>query len=107
MSIDINKLTDLKQLTDKLLTSQKRFNQLSLKRREMSMDTHSQKQIQNANANLDWHAMEHDKIVREVHAASVDCGISKPHDSYDEYVEYNPTAFHKYRIKQRIPLCRQ
>jgi len=106
MSIDIEKLEDLKKLTMDLVRSQKRFNKLSLKRSDMSWDTSTRKQIENANADLDWHAMEHDKLVRQVHAASVDCGLSSPKDDYSE-IEYNPSPFHKYTYKPRVPLCRQ
>jgi hypothetical protein len=106
MSTDLEKLEELKKLTMELVRSQKRFDKLSEKRCGMSLETHTERAIQNANAALDWHAMKHDQLFRQVHAVSVDCGLSRPKDDYGE-IEYNPSHFHKYRYQPRVPLCRQ
>ena len=105
---DIEKLEDLKKLVMELVRSKKKFDKLSARRSDMSLDSHTQKAIGNANANLNWHAMEHDKLLREVHAAAVDCGLADPRsESYYSEIEYKPSGFHRYRFKPRVPLCRQ
>ncbi len=106
MKEDLHNLVLLKKLTMQLVSSQKKFIRLSDKRTSMTFIDNSPKQVDTAEANLNWHAMEHDKLKRDVHAVSVDCGLSLPHDQYDE-IEYNPSAFHKYKHKPRVPLCRQ
>jgi len=103
---DLEKLEDLKKLIAALVSSKKKFEKMSLRRAEMSFDSHTQKRIQAAEANLNWHAMEHDKLERDVHAAAVDCGLADPRSDYST-IEYNPSSFHCYRYQPRIPLCRQ
>lgn len=105
MKTDLEKLEELKKAVARLVSSQKRFDQLSNRRRDMSMDTHTQSAIGKANANLDWHAMEHDKLLREVHAICVDCKLADPKDDYSA-IEYNPSPFHRYAHQPRIPECR-
>jgi thiamine biosynthesis protein ThiC len=97
---------ELKKLTVALVASTKKFIKLSEKRGSMNWQDSTRKAIDNANATLNWHAMEHDKLKRQLHAVSVDCGLSLAKDDYSD-VEYNPSAFHKYTYKQRVPLCRQ
>jgi hypothetical protein len=106
MCHDLQLLEELKKLTAELVRSQKRFNALSEKRRNMSLDTHTQKRIGNAEADLNWHAMEHDQLFRTVHAVAVDCGLSLPKEDYSK-IEYRPSSFHTYSYQPRIPLCRQ
>lgn len=103
---ELSKFDELKKVTARLFASQKRFAQLSEKRSAMSIDTHTPNQIGKANADLDWHAMDHDKLMHEAHAIAVDCGLAAPRDNY-EPVEYRPTGFHHYRHQPRRPLCRQ
>ena len=106
MKTDLEKLEELKKLTMKLVASKKRFLKLGEKRSEMSLSSHSDKAIGNANANLNWQAMEYDKLFREVHAVCVDCGLSSPKEDYSE-IDYHPSPFHHYRHQPRLPLCRQ
>ena len=106
MNKDLEKLEELKNLLMKLVSSKKKFIKLSEKRSGMSYQDNTPKAIENAEANLNWHAMEYDKLFREVHAVAVDCGIASPKDDYSE-IEYNPSAFHKYKHKPRIPKCRE
>jgi len=106
MKTDIEKLEELKKLAMKLVSSKKKFIKLSDKRLIMRQQGSTQKSIETAECNLNWHAMEYDKLFRETHAASVDCGLSIAKDDYSE-IEYNPSQFHRYNYKPRIPLCRQ
>jgi len=55
-----------------------------------------------------WLCMDIDKAEREAHAAAVDCGIAAPRspESYGP-VDYNPSAFHRYRHTPTKPRCRQ
>lgn len=106
MEKELKHIEELKKLVSALLVSQRRFIKLSEKRSSMSYQDNTPKSIENAEASLNWHAMEHDKLLREVHAVSVNCGISTPKDDYSE-VEYNPSAWHKYRHKPRVPECRK
>lgn len=102
---DLEKLEDLKKLTMSLFSSLKRFNKMSDTRALMNHMDNTPKSIENMEAKLNWAAMDHDKLARQVHAASVDCGLSLPKDDYDE-IEYNPSPFHKYKYQPRVPLCR-
>lgn len=97
---------ELKQLTVRLVASTKKFIKLSEKRGSMSWQDNTRKAIDNANANLNWHAMSHDQLKRELHAVSVDCGLSEAREDYSD-IEYNPSGFHRYSYKQRLPLCKQ
>jgi len=106
MSKELEQLEELKTMVGDLVKSKKRFIQLSKKRSDMCISTHTARSIDNANANLDFHAIEHDKLFRDVHACAVDCGIASPRDNYEK-VEYNPSAYHRYSYQPRIPLCRQ
>lgn len=106
MDSDLIKLEELKKLTMSLVSSKKKFIKLSDKRCAMTHADNTPKSIENAEADLNWHAMAHDKLFREVHAVSVDCGLSEPKDEYSD-IEYNPSGWHKYMYKPRIPLCRQ
>ena len=106
MNKDLQKLEELKKLTMLLVSSKKRFIKLSARRSSMSHQDNTPKSIDTAEANLNWHAMEYDKLFKEVHAASVDCGIAAPKEDYSK-IEYNPSAWHKYTHQPRIPLCRQ
>lgn len=106
MSKELEQLEELKKMVGDLVKSKKRFIQLSKKRSDMCISTHTERSIDNASATLNWHAMDYDKLFRDVHACAVDCGIASPRESYD-YVEYTPSAFQNYRHKPRIPLCRQ
>lgn len=103
---DLEKLKELKKLIVRLVSSKKKFIKLSERRSGMSHKDNTPKSIESAECNLNWHAMEHDKLFREVHAVSVDCGIAAPKSDYSE-IEYNPSAWHKYTYKPRTPLCRQ
>jgi hypothetical protein len=103
---ELEKLEELKKLTMQLVASKKKFLKLSARRSSMSHTDNTPKSIENAEANLNWHAMSHDKLFRELHAVSVDCGLSLPKDDYSE-IEYNPSAWHKYNYTPRLPLCRQ
>ena len=103
---DIELLEELKRLSIELLKSKKHFEKLSERRNNMTPETHSRKAMGKANADLDWHAMSHDKLLREVHAVSVDCGVSEPKEDYDE-IEYNIDSFHVYKFQPRIPICKQ
>jgi len=106
MDKDLQILEELKKLTASLVSSKKRFLALSKKRSSMSYQDNSRKSIENAEANLNWHAMEYDKLLREVHAVCVDSGLAAPRSGYEK-IEYNPSAFHKYSYQPRKPLCRQ
>lgn len=106
MNQELEQLEELKKLMMRLVTEKKRFIKLSNKRRDMSFDNNTEKQIQNAEANLNWCAMDYDKLFREVHAVAVDCGIADPRDSYSE-IDYHPSSWHTYKHQPRIPLCRQ
>jgi hypothetical protein len=106
MNKDLQKLEELKKLVMSLVSSKKRFIKLSERRSGMSYQDNTPKAIDNAECNLNWHAMEYDKLFREVHAVAVDCGIAAPKDDYSE-IEYNPSAFHKYTHKPRLPNCRR
>lgn len=106
MCTDIEMLEELKKLTIELLKSAKRFEKLSEKRAKMTPFTHSKKAIEKANADLNWHAMAHDKLLRSVHAVSVDCEVSEPRNDYSE-IEYNIDSFHVYKFQPRVPVCKQ
>lgn len=106
MSQDTVLLVELKKLTAKLVQSKIKFDKLSQARQGMSMSTHTARRIEAADASLNWHAIEHDKLFREVHAVSVDCGLSAPRSNYDR-IEYNPSSFHRYTHQPRIPICRK
>ena len=58
------------------------------------------------NEDSTWHAMEHEKLTHEAHAIAVDCGLAAPRDDYDDVI-FQPSAFHKYAYKVRVPLCRK
>ena len=103
---ELEQLEELKKMVGDLVKSKKRFNQLSQKRSDMCTSTHTARSIDKANANLDFHAIEYDKLYRDVHACAVDCGIASPRDNYEK-LEYNPSAYHRYTYQPRIPLCRQ
>lgn len=103
---DLKKLEELKKELSRLIASKKKFLKLSEKRSSMSHSDNTKKSIESAEADLNWHAMEHDKIFRLVHALSVDCGLSLAKDDYSD-VEYNPSQFHKYTFKQPLPMCRK
>jgi hypothetical protein len=106
MNKDLQTLEELKKLTASLVSSKKRFLALSEKRSNMSYQDNSRKSIENAEASLNWHAMEYDKLLREVHAVCVDAGLAAPKADYEK-IEYNPSAFHKYSHQPRVPLCRK
>jgi len=106
MSKDLQNLEELKKLVSLLVSSKKKFSKLSERRSEMSHQNNTPKAIGNAEANLNWHAMEYDKLFREVHAVAVNCGIAAPRDDYSE-IEYNPSHFHRYQHKPRVPDCRK
>ena len=106
MNKDLEQLEELKKLMMRLVASKKKFVKLSEKRASMSYMDNTRKAIENADANLNWHAMDYDKLFREVHAAAVDCGIADPRDDYSE-IEYNPGPFQRYSYQPRVPLCRQ
>lgn len=106
MKKELEKLEELKKLVISLVSSKKKFIKLSERRSGMSWQDSTPKSIDRAEANLNWHAMEYDKLFRAVHAVSVDCGLSKAKDDYSE-IEYNPSAFHRYTHKPRVPECRK
>lgn len=106
MDADLAKLEDLKKMVARLVASKKKFLQLSETRRNMSTCTHTHKRIENAEATLNWHAMEHDKLVHDTHAAAVDCDLAEPRDDYCA-IEYKPSPFHQYTHMPRVPLCKQ
>lgn len=106
MNKDLQIIEELKKLTASLVASKKRFLALSERRSSMSYQDNSKKSIENADANLNWHAMEYDKLLREVHAVCVDAGLAAPRSDYEK-IEYNPSAFHRYSYQPRKPLCRQ
>lgn len=104
--MEIKDLEELKKLAALLLKSQKRFNMLSDKRANADLSTHTQRAIEKMNADLNWHAMEHDQLKHEIHAVLVDLGLSEPRDNYG-FVEYTPSPFHKYRYNPPVPKCRK
>lgn len=106
MTNELEDLEQLKYLTMELLKSKKKFIKLSEKRASMSHADNTPKAIENAEANLNWHAMSHDKLTRDLHAVSVDCGISEPR-SKDDYgvVTYKPSGWHEYTHQPRVPKC--
>jgi hypothetical protein len=106
MKSDLDKLIELQNMVKNLVKSKKRMIQLSEKRSNMCMSTHTERAIDNANATLNWQAMEYDKLLNDVHACAVDCGIADPREKYG-YIEYTPSAFQNYRHMPRLPLCRQ
>lgn len=106
MNKDLEQLEELKKLVSELVKSKKKFIKLSEKRASVSSGNSTIKAIDNAEANLNWHAMHYDQLFRTVHAVCVDCGLSKPRDHY-ERIEYNPSSFHQYEYQPRIPKCRQ
>ena len=106
MKKQLERLEELKKLTMSLVLSQKKFIKLSERRSSMSHMDNTPKAIQNAEANLNWHAMAHDKLTRELHAVSVDCGLSIAKDDYNE-IEHNPSGFHRYTYQPRIPMCKR
>lgn len=103
---DLEKLEELQAAVKRLVASKKQFNKLSEKRAAMSYSTHTDKAMGKANADLDWHAMDHDKLMHEAHAIAVDCGIAEPRADYSP-IDYKPSGFHHYRHQPRLPLCRQ
>jgi len=103
---ELQELKELKNLVMALVKSKKRFIKLSERRSGMSHQDNTPKAIENAECNLNWHAMEYDKLFRDVHAVAVDCGIASPKDDYNK-IEYNPSAWHKYSYHPRIPNCRR
>ena len=106
MDKDLQKLEELKKLVVLLVASKKKFIKISEKRSGMSYQDNTRKAIDNAEANLNWHAMEYDKLFKTVHAVSVNCGLSLAKDDYSK-IEYNPSAFHRYSYQPLIPDCRK
>ena len=106
MKKDLEQLEELKTLIGRLVTSKKRFIKLSDKRSSINIQDSTSRAIESADANLNWHAMEYDRLFREVHAVAVDCGLSIPRGDYSE-IEYNPSPFHKYSHQPRLPMCRR
>ncbi len=106
MKTELEMLEELKAVTMKTVASKKKHSKTLERRSSMSMDSHSQKAIDNANASITWQAMELDKLKHELHAVSVDCGLSEPRSDYG-LIWYEPSAFQKYKYQPRLPLCRQ
>ena len=102
MSQELDDVNQLKKLATSLAAAIKRRDTLSGK----SYADMTQKQVQKNGADLTWLGMDIDKLKREMHAISVDIGISEPRDDYGD-IDYHPSAFHHYRYKQRLPRCRR
>jgi len=103
---ELEQLEQLLSEVKRLVASKKKFVQLSNKRREMDPQNSTFKAIGRVNADLNWHAMEHDKLVHDVHALCVDCELAEPRKDYGR-IDYHPDSFHHYQYQPRIPLCRQ
>lgn len=102
MSQEIKDVEELRALTLSLLGALKKREKLSGK----SYTDMTQKQVQKNGAELTWLGMDIDKLKRQIHAVSVDIGVAEPRSDYGD-IDYNPSPFHKYRYKQRLPRCRQ
>lgn len=103
---DLEKLESLKKAITALVASQKKFLKLSERRSGMSFSENSPKQIDRAEVDLNWHAMEHDKLKHTAHALCVNCGLADPRDGYGPVV-YNPSPFHRYKYQPLLPECRK
>ena len=87
---------ELKEFKDALRaieTQHKRVKRLSEKRANMSGQTHTQKSIQNADANLNWECMYLEQ--RKIDFARMFEGSELDVDTSER--EFNPSPFHKYK----------
>lgn len=99
-------MTDIEDL--KRLQTQIR-NLIADKRRQAALSGKDYGQmtpraIQKNSTDLSWLGMDIDKALHEAHAAAVDCGIADARSvaSYGP-IQYQPSAFHKYRHTPTLP----
>lgn len=77
-----------------LRDSSRKFDKLCEK---TSRDGLNQKQLQKANADANWQAMDLEKARIVAHVAAVDAGIADMRSgSYYERREFHPSGFHSY-----------
>lgn len=92
--IDIDNIENLHKLITSYRRDRKRFVKLS----EKSMrDDLTRNQSQKNNADMNWAAMELDKLEHQIHALCVDAGLAdvRSNDAYGP-ITYQPSGFHLY-----------
>ena len=74
----------------------------------MSTETHTIKRIQNAEADLNWAAMELDQREHFLHIAVVEARICRAYepDHYGE-IEYHPSGWHTYKFDKKAPFSEE
>lgn len=81
-----------------------KFHKLSEKRANMDYRTHTQRAIENADASLNWSAMNLDKLEHYFHLSVVNAGLANhfPYSHYGE-VTHRPSAWQEYKFMKELP----
>lgn len=91
---ELQKIDELLDTLKYLKNSVKKKDKLSEKAMNTNHRTHTQRQIEKANVNLNWQCMEVDKIktdfARKFKGSFLDVSTDKK--------EYNPSGFHSYKF---------
>lgn len=98
--IDLNDAEAILQLAKRLVSERKHFDKISARQNH----DNTPKRAQKIQADMNWQAMEIDKIELDLHAACVDGGVAAPRDDcrYGP-AEYHPSGFHSYTYQPAIP----